>query len=33
MVRAANRIFDGAGTEHFKEHADIIREWRSREGP
>jgi hypothetical protein len=30
--KTANRIFDGAGIEHFKEHADVIREWRSREG-
>jgi hypothetical protein len=30
--KTANRIFDGAGIVHFKEHADMIREWRSREG-
>jgi hypothetical protein len=30
--KTANRIFDGAGISHFKEHADMIREWRSREG-
>ncbi len=30
--KTANRIFDGAGIIHFKEHADMIREWRSREG-
>ena len=30
--KTANRIFEGAGIEHFKEHADAIREWRSREG-
>jgi hypothetical protein len=30
--KTANRIFDGAGIEHFKEHADMIRDWRSGEG-
>jgi hypothetical protein len=30
--KTANRIFDGAGIEHFKEHADMVREWRGREG-
>lgn len=30
--KTANRMFDGAGIVHFKEHADMIREWRSREG-
>lgn len=30
--KTTNRIFDGAGIIHFKEHADMIREWRSREG-
>jgi hypothetical protein len=30
--KTANKIFDGAGIVHFKEHADMIREWRSREG-
>jgi hypothetical protein len=30
--KTTNRIFDGAGIVHFKEHADMIREWRSREG-
>jgi hypothetical protein len=30
--KTANRIFDGAGIVHFKEHADMVREWRSREG-
>lgn len=30
--KTANRIFDGAGIEHFKEHADVIREWRARLG-
>jgi hypothetical protein len=30
--KTANRIFDGGGIVHFKEHADMIREWRSREG-
>jgi hypothetical protein len=30
--KTANRIFDGAGIVHFKEHADMIREWRQREG-
>jgi len=30
--KTASRIFDGAGISHFKEHADVIREWRSREG-
>jgi hypothetical protein len=30
--KSANRMFDGAGILHFKEHADVIREWRAREG-
>jgi hypothetical protein len=30
--KSANRMFDGAGIVHFKEHADMIREWRAREG-
>lgn len=30
--KTANRLFDGAGIVHFKEHGDMIREWRSREG-
>ena len=30
--KTANRIFDGAGIEHFAEHAAVIRLWRSREG-
>jgi hypothetical protein len=30
--KTANRMFEGAGIGHFKEHADMIREWRSREG-
>jgi hypothetical protein len=30
--KTAHQIFNGAGIEHFKEHADMIREWRSREG-
>jgi hypothetical protein len=30
--KTANRIFDGAGIEHFTEHAAVIRLWRSREG-
>ncbi len=30
--KTANRIFDGAGIVHFKEHADMVRDWRRREG-
>ena len=30
--KTASRIFDGAGILHFKEHAEMIRDWRSREG-
>ena len=30
--KTANRLFDGAGIVHFKEHADMIRDWRGREG-
>jgi hypothetical protein len=30
--KTANRIFDGAGIEHFAEHAAVIRLWRNREG-
>jgi hypothetical protein len=30
--KTANRIFDGAGIEHFAEHAAVIRLWRDREG-
>jgi hypothetical protein len=30
--KTANKLFAGAGIEHFQEHADVIREWRSREG-
>ena len=30
--KTANRIFDGAGIVHFKEHAEIVRAWRAREG-
>jgi len=30
--KTANRIFDGAGIEHFAEHAAVIRSWRNREG-
>ena len=30
--KTANRLFDGAGIVHFKEHADMVREWRTREG-
>ena len=30
--KTANRIFDGAGIVHFKEHAAMVRDWRRREG-
>lgn len=30
--KTAHLIFNGAGIEHFKEHAEVIRDWRSREG-
>ena len=30
--KTANRVLDGAGIVHFKEHADMIRDWRGREG-
>jgi hypothetical protein len=30
--KTANRLFDGAGIEHFAEHAAVIRLWRGREG-
>jgi len=30
--KTANRLFDGAGIVHFKEHSDVVRAWRAREG-
>lgn len=30
--RTADMMFDNAGISHFKEHAEMIREWRRREG-
>lgn len=30
--KTANRLFDGAGIVHFKEHADMVRDRRGREG-
>ena len=30
--RAAHRILTGTGTNHYREHAPAIREWREREG-
>lgn len=29
--KTANRMFDGAGIEHMREHAAMIREWRQRQ--
>jgi hypothetical protein len=30
--KTAHLIFNGAGIVHFKEHADMVRDWRGREG-
>lgn len=30
--KTANRIFDGAGIVHFREHTDMVRAWRDRKG-